>query len=97
MALAGPGGDGVGERRFHFQFSSGGTSYELSVPLRLPFRGEARELAVRLIRCHNLPCYLEEELAGQLWEFIREQTLAASDACAEEALDRAFKSEQVRS
>ena len=92
---ADPGGERVGEHRFHYQFRSGGTSYDLAVPLRFPFRGDARELALRLIRCHNLPCYLEGDLTQHLKGFIREQSLATSDAWSEEAMDRTLKSEKV--
>ena len=89
------GHEPAGERRFHYQFRSGGTSYDLSVPLRFPYRGEVRELALRLIRGHKLPCYLEEELTQQLKGFIREQSLATSDACSEVVMDRSLKSEKV--
>lgn len=89
------GHEPAGERRFHYRFRSGGTSYDLAVPLRFPYRGEARELALRLIHGHNLPCYLEEELTQQLRAFIREQSLAASDAFSEVTMDRSLKSEKV--
>ena len=66
--------------KFCYQFSSNGTRYHLRVPVRGSLNGvRARELASRLVRAHNLPCYLEDELCSQLEEFARDAVLRQSD------------------
>lgn len=69
-----------------YSYRSNGTSYRLRVPLSLPFTGDARELSLRLIKAHNLPCYLEDDLREQVEKFAREASLEAWDREAEERL-----------
>lgn len=69
-----------------YSYRSNGTSYRLRVPLSLPFTGDARELSLRLIKAHNLPCYLEDDLREQVERFAREVSLEAWDREAEERL-----------
>lgn len=69
-----------------YSYRSNGTSYRLRVPLSLPFTGDARELSLRLIKAHNLPCYLEDDLREQVERFAREASLEAWDREAEERL-----------
>ena len=60
-----------------------GSWYKLEVPLTLPYTGNPRELAVRLINAHQLPCYLEQELCERLERFGREESLKYLDEQAE--------------
>lgn len=69
-----------------YSYRSNGTSYRLRVPLSLPFTGDAGELSLRLIKAHNLPCYLEDDLREQVKRFAREASLEAWDREAEERL-----------
>jgi len=73
-------------RDFLYSYRSNGTNYRLRVPLSLPFTGDARELSLRLIKAHNLPCYLEDDLREQVERFAREASLEAWDREAEERL-----------
>jgi hypothetical protein len=73
---------------FSYQFCSNGTRYGLRVPVRGPLGAvRARELASRLVRAHNLPCYLEDELASQLEEFARDSTLRQWDCEGDKAVE----------
>lgn len=73
-------------RDFLYKFRSKGVTYQLKVPLELPYTGNPRELAVRLVNTHKLPCYLEDDLYGQLQQFAREETVKLLDQEAEENL-----------
>ncbi len=68
---------------FLYQFVSKGNNYRLRVPLRLPFEGNAREYAVRLIAAHRIPCHLEDDLCKSLEEFAKTATLEMLDNLAE--------------
>ena len=71
---------------FLYKFRSKGATYQLKVPLELPYIGNPRELAVRLVNTHKLPCYLEDDLCGQLKQFALEETVKLLDQVAEENL-----------
>ena len=77
---------GSKSRDLLYSYRSNGTSYRLRVPLSLPFTGDARALSLRLIKAHNLPCYLEDDLREQVEKFAREASLEAWDREAEERL-----------
>lgn len=78
------------DTRFTYQFSSNGTRYHLRVPVAGQLGEErARELASRLVRAHNLPCYLEDELCSQLEVFARDSTLRQWDLEGDKALELA--------
>ena len=65
---------------FLYQFCSNGTKYQLRVPVKgLLSAARARELTSRLVRAHNLPCYLEDELCSQLEAFARDKALRECD------------------
>ena len=66
-------------RDFLYKFRSKGATYQLKVPLELPYIGNPRELAVRLVNTHKLPCYLEDDLCGQLKQFALEETVKLLD------------------
>lgn len=73
--------------RFSYEFCSNGTRYQLTVPVRGPLgASRARELASRVVRAHNLPCYLEEELCSQLEEFARDAALRRWDCEGDKAV-----------
>ena len=84
------------DRKFLYQFSSNGTSYRLRVPVRGPLDPvRARELASRLVRAHNLPCYLEDELHSQLQIFARDSALRQWDEEGDRALTGGSVLEEV--
>ena len=85
----------TGGERFVFQFTSGGTAYELSVPVPLPIKSEAIELAIRLIHRHGLPCYLQDKLATSLNEWARQRTIANGDIAADSTMKRVMSSDKV--
>ncbi len=60
-----------------------GSWYNLKVPLTLPYSGNSRELAIRLVNSHKLPCHLEDELCVKLEEFGCRETLKYLDKQAE--------------
>ncbi len=62
-----------------------GSWCNLRVPLTIPYIVSSRELAIRLINSHKLPCYLEEELCAQLEAFGRQETLSHLDQSAEDS------------
>lgn len=80
---------------FRYQFTSNGTVFELSVPLKLPHAGNTRELALRLISNHHLPCSLEDDLVQRLEDCIREQSQVVQDAISEDTVYAALKDETV--
>ena len=84
----------VGER-FVFQFTSGGTAYELKVPVPLPLKSDLTELAVRLIHRHGLPCYLQDELATSLNQWARQRTIYNADIAADSTMTRVMDSDKV--
>lgn len=71
---------------FAYQFRSGGNTYCLNVPLELPFEGHTRELAVRLVRAHRIPCHLEDDLCEKLGAFASSASLEMLDQLAERNL-----------
>lgn len=71
---------------FVYKFRSRGNAQKLKVPLELPYVGNSRELAVRLVNAHKLPCYLEDDLYSQLQQFEKDETLKLLDAQADEKL-----------
>lgn len=87
----------AGDSKFKYRFTSDGSTYQLIVPVLLPISAEqVGELAVRLIRCHNLPCYLEKELSTKLWDWARQQTLSGGDEAADSLLEQSMNNEKVR-
>ena len=73
-----------------FEFCSNGARYRLRVPVGAPLdAARARELAVRVVRAHKLPCYLEDELREQLEEFSKAAALRNWDSEADRALQLA--------
>lgn len=47
------------EAEFVFTFGSKGQVSTLTVPVIIPLSQSVEDLAGRLIKCHNLPCYVE--------------------------------------
>lgn len=68
---------------FCYQFLSNGSTYLLNLPLKLPYVEELRELAVRLVGAHKIPCHLEDDLCEKLQEFVRSATVEMLDQQAE--------------
>lgn len=84
------------EEPFIFRYPSNGTVYELRVPVKLPYTRDMRELAVRLIQGHNLPCYLEDQLTNQLRSHVQETTQLARDSNATVTIQTALQEDKVR-
>ena len=90
------------DTEFTYQFSSNGTRYKLCVPVQEPLSGvRARELASRVVRAHNVPCYLEDELCSKLEEFSRDVALRLWSCEGDEAVklagDSVAKEVEIRS
>ena len=75
-----------GEVDFVYNFQSNGCTYRLQLPLEVPYRGVPRELAVRLVKAHRIPCHLEDDLCERLVEFISTSSLDVLDQLAERSL-----------
>ncbi len=48
------------EKQFVFTFGSKGVSSTLTVPVPIPLEQTVDDLAGRLIKAHNIPCYVED-------------------------------------
>ena len=84
------------ERRpFVFRYPSNSKVYELKVPVKIPYSRDVRELAVRLIRGHDLPCYLEDQLVDRLRCHVQETTQLASDSNATDTMQRVLDEDKV--
>lgn len=90
-----PTSEKVVEKKFFFEFPTLTTSdkYQLEVPIHIPFSGNIRELAQRLITLFKLPVYIEKDLEAQLKSFVDKETLLFHDAVAEDALRKAQSGE----
>ena len=64
---------------FSFKYLSKGKKYELKLPLEVIPEGNCRELAVRLVKAHNIPFHLEDELKEKLESFMESATLEMLD------------------
>lgn len=73
-----------------------GLWFKLRVPLSIPYTGNLRELASRLINAHRLPAYLEGELCQALEQFVQQETLQYLDQQAEENYYGGSVLEEVR-
>ncbi len=71
---------------FSFQFHSQGNICRLDVPLKLPYQGDAREHATRLVRGHKIPFHLENDLYQALDAFTKDSTMKMLDQEVEESL-----------
>ena len=97
--MAGVEGQDTDEEQpsFVFRYPSNGRVYELKVPIKIPYSRDVRELAVRLIRGHDLPCYLEDQLIDQLRCHVQETTQSTSDSNATETMQRVLDEDKVMS
>lgn len=48
------------EKDFVFKFSSKGLDSTLTIPVVIPLRQPVNDLVGRLVKAHNLPCYVED-------------------------------------
>ena len=48
------------QRKFVFGFGSKGIRSTLEVPVNIPLEQTVRDLVGRLVRAHNIPCYVED-------------------------------------
>ena len=50
-----------------FSFGSKGVRSTLEVPINIPLEQTVRDLVGRLVKAHNIPCYVED---GKFWAFL---------------------------
>ena len=48
------------KKEFVYEFTTRGKRSILKVPVQIPLEHTARELGWRLVKAHNLPCFVEE-------------------------------------
>ena len=81
---------------FVYQFVSKGSTYRLTVPLKLPYQGDSSEHAVRLVKAHKIPFHLEDEVREKLDSYAKSATLKMLDQAAEEKIYGGSVFEKVR-
>ncbi|GFS13853.1 protein C12orf4 homolog [Elysia marginata] len=74
------------EKDFIYTFDTKTTHSKLKVPITLPISISYREFVARLVRAHNLPCFIIEDLERKLEEFVSKETSTLHDQNAEEAI-----------
>ena len=52
-----------------FSFGSKGVRSTLEVPINIPLEQTVRDLVGRLVRAHNIPCYVEDGIYLSFWRF----------------------------
>lgn len=79
------------EKTFIYKFPTCTTNqeYVLEVPLKIPYRGNVKELMHRIMSSFKLPCYVELDLLESLEHTIKTLTLEFYDEKAEKALENA--------
>lgn len=73
---------------FVFQFGSRGLQSKLTVPVTIPLDQTVSDLVGRLMKVHNLPCFVEEDLQRQLSEFVSKEAECLHDENSEESIDK---------
>eukprot|EP00794_Sanderia_malayensis_P015610 gene15610-17183_t len=59
---------------FVFRFKQSGKHHVLKVPIPIPLTTTVREFAYRIIGCHSISCYVENELINKLRNFVTLKT-----------------------
>ncbi|XP_034253168.1 protein C12orf4 homolog [Thrips palmi] len=90
-----PTSEKVVEKKFMFEFPTLTTDdkHQFEVPIHIPFSGNIRELAQRLITLFKVPVYIEKDLEEKLKSFVDKETLLFHDTVAEDALKKAQNGE----
>ena len=83
------------EVEFVYQFTWKGKLHELKLPLKLPYEGNTKELASRLIAVHKIPYPLEQQLTADLERFVVRETQKHQDACADHVIQTSLHDEKV--
>ncbi|XP_065214139.1 protein C12orf4 homolog [Planococcus citri] len=68
-------------------------SYDLEIPVEIPFGGSISELTQRLITHLKLPCFVEKKLQSSLEEFIQHKTIEYHDDVANTAIEKCRSNE----
>ncbi|XP_065068937.1 protein C12orf4 homolog [Rhopilema esculentum] len=55
---------------FVFKFRQHGKDHVLNVPVQIPLETTVKELAYRIINCHSISCYVEDDLELALERFV---------------------------
>ncbi|XP_064617462.1 protein C12orf4 homolog [Liolophura sinensis] len=76
------------EKDFVFKFSSKGLDSKLTIPVMIPLRQPVSDLVGRLIKAHNLPCYVEDELTQSLADFVSKETSRLHDKNAMDVINK---------
>ena len=80
------------EVEFSFDYKSRGESKQLRTSLPIPYNGNIRETAARLMTINEVPSHLfEEELFTALESFISEETRKWRDRIGDDAILKAFE------
>ncbi|XP_019855488.1 PREDICTED: protein C12orf4 homolog [Amphimedon queenslandica] len=80
------------EVEFSFDYKSRGESKQLKASLPIPYEGNIRETAARLMTINEIPSHLfEEELVSALGAFISEETRKWRDRIGDDAILKAFE------
>ncbi|RUS88413.1 hypothetical protein EGW08_003809 [Elysia chlorotica] len=74
------------EKDFVYTFETKTTQSKLTVPITIPISISFREFVARLVRAHNLPCFIEDDLERKLSEFVNKETCLLHDQNADEAI-----------
>lgn len=83
------------EVEFVYQFTWKGKLHELKLPLKLPYEGNTKELASRLIAVHKIPYPLEQQLTADLERFVVRETQKHQDACADHVIQTSLHDEKI--
>lgn len=65
--------------KFNYEFSFGGKTFELSVPLEKVMGVDVKESAHRIINFHNIPVCFHEDLSEKLKGYLKKTKLALED------------------
>lgn len=80
------------EVEFSFDYKSRGESKELRASLPIPYEGNIRETAARLMTINEIPSHLfEEDLVTALEVFISEEMRKWRDSIGDDAILKAFE------
>ncbi|XP_064618656.1 protein C12orf4 homolog [Lineus longissimus] len=74
------------ETEFVFKFGCKGQASTLTVPVTIPMEQSVEDLTGRLVKAHNLPCYVEEDLSERLRDFVDQNTKQFYDKNSVEAI-----------
>lgn len=83
------------EKLFVFKFPTCTTNqdYTIEIPLKIPYRGNVKELTYRVMSSFKLPCYVETDLMNSLSETVEKWTQEYYDERDDKLIDAAVRGE----